>query len=89
MLSGSMPAGGLAILRIRLLLMWGVPRTATLQVNCALGKVPDERQQVLPARLVFLNAPVAIQFRLTHYRKTYRVSYGVLTASPPIRVSKT
>ena len=42
MLSGSMPAGGLAILRIRLLPMWGPSRTATLQVNCALGKVPDE-----------------------------------------------
>ncbi len=42
MLSGSMPAGGLAILRIRLLPMWGPSRTATLQVNCALAKVPDE-----------------------------------------------
>jgi hypothetical protein len=37
-----MPAGGLAVFRIRLLPMWGAPRTATLQVNCALGKVPDE-----------------------------------------------
>jgi len=44
MLSGSMPAGGLAVFRIRLLPMWGVSRTATLQINCALGKVPDERQ---------------------------------------------
>jgi hypothetical protein len=42
MFSGAMPAGGLAVFRIRLLPMWGVPRTATLQVNCALGKVPDE-----------------------------------------------
>jgi hypothetical protein len=42
MLSGSMPAGGLALLRIRLLPMWGPSRTAVLQVNCALGKVPDE-----------------------------------------------
>jgi len=42
MFSGSMPAGGLAVLRIRLLPMWGPSRTATLQVNCALGKVPDE-----------------------------------------------
>jgi len=42
MLSGSMPAGGLAVFRIRLLPMWGASRTATLQVNCALGKVPDE-----------------------------------------------
>jgi hypothetical protein len=42
MLSGSMPAGGLAVLRIRLLPMWGPSRNAVLQVNCALGKVPDE-----------------------------------------------
>jgi hypothetical protein len=44
MLSGSMPAGGLAVFRIRLLPMWGSSRSAVLQVNCALGKVPDERQ---------------------------------------------
>jgi len=44
MFSGSMPAGGLAVLRIRLLPMWGMSRTATLEVNCALGKLPDERQ---------------------------------------------
>jgi len=43
MLSGSMPAGGLAVIRIRLLQMWGPSRNAVLQVNCALGKVPDER----------------------------------------------
>jgi len=43
MFSGSMPAGGLAVFRIRLLPMRGVSRTATLEVNCALGKVPDER----------------------------------------------
>jgi len=42
MLSGSMAAGGLAVLRIRLLPLSGFPRNATLQVNCALGKVPDE-----------------------------------------------
>jgi len=42
MLSGSMPAGGLAVLRIRFLPMWGPPRNAVLQVNCALGNVPDE-----------------------------------------------
>jgi hypothetical protein len=42
MFSGSMPAGGLAVLRIRLLPMWGPSRNAVLQVNCALGKVPDE-----------------------------------------------
>jgi hypothetical protein len=44
MLSGSMPTGGLAVLRVRLLPMRGLSRTATLQVNCALGKVPDEHQ---------------------------------------------
>jgi len=42
MLLGSVPAGGLAVLRIRLLPMWGPSRNAVLQVNCALGKVPDE-----------------------------------------------
>jgi hypothetical protein len=41
-----MPAGGLAVLRIQLIPMWGrgPSRTAVLQVNCALGKVPEERQ---------------------------------------------
>jgi hypothetical protein len=37
-----MPAGGLAVFRIRLLPMSGLGRTALLQLNCALGKVPDE-----------------------------------------------
>jgi hypothetical protein len=32
------------VLRIRLLPMCGPPKSATLQVNCALGKVPEERQ---------------------------------------------
>ena len=41
--SGPMPAGGLAVLRIHLLPMSGFARNATLQVNCALGKVPTER----------------------------------------------
>jgi hypothetical protein len=44
MFSSSMPLGGLAVFRIRLLPMWGPSRTAVLQVNCALGKVPEERQ---------------------------------------------
>jgi hypothetical protein len=43
MFSGSVAAGGLAVLRIRLLPVLGFVRNATLQVNCALGKVPDER----------------------------------------------
>jgi len=42
MFSGSMPAGGLAVFRIRLLPVWGLSKNATLQVNCALGKVPDK-----------------------------------------------
>jgi hypothetical protein len=42
MFLGSMPAGGLAVFRIRLLPMWGLAKTATLEVNCALGKVPPE-----------------------------------------------
>jgi hypothetical protein len=42
MFSGSMAAGGRAVLRIRLLPVLGFAKNATLQVNCALGKVPDE-----------------------------------------------
>jgi hypothetical protein len=42
MFSGSMPAGGLAVLRIRLFPVLGLTKNATLQVNCALGKVPPE-----------------------------------------------
>ncbi len=40
---GSTAAGGRAVFRIRLLPVWGAgPKTATLQVNCAIGKVPPE-----------------------------------------------
>ncbi len=42
--SGPMPTGGLAVFRIHLLPMSGISKTAVLQVNCALGKVPAERQ---------------------------------------------
>ena len=52
MFPGSMPAGGLAVLRIRLLPVRGLSKNATLQVNCALGKVPPERQ-VEGIRLAF------------------------------------
>jgi hypothetical protein len=52
MFSGSMPAGGLAVLRIRLLPVLGLAKNATLQVNCALGKVPPEHQ-VEGVRLAF------------------------------------
>lgn len=41
---GSMPTGGLAVFRIRLLPMSGPSKTAMLQANCALGKVPAGRQ---------------------------------------------
>lgn len=43
MFSGSMPAGGLAVLRVRMLPVLGFARNATLQLNCAVGKVPSER----------------------------------------------
>ena len=43
MFSNPMPAGGLAVFRIRLLPMSGPPRTSVLQVNCPLGNVPRER----------------------------------------------
>jgi len=52
MFAGSMPAGGQAVFRIRLLPMWGLSKTALLQVNCALGKVPPEHQ-VEGIRLAF------------------------------------
>jgi len=42
--SGPMPTGGLAVFRIRLLPISGLANTAILQLNCALGKVPAERQ---------------------------------------------
>jgi hypothetical protein len=44
MLSGPMAAGGRAVFRIRLLPVWGSSKNATLEVNCALGKVPPEHQ---------------------------------------------
>jgi hypothetical protein len=44
MMLHSMPAGGLAVLRIELVPMSGLSRSATLQVNCPLGKVPDDHQ---------------------------------------------
>jgi hypothetical protein len=44
MLAGPIPAGGLALLRIRLLPDVGKPKEALLQVNCAMGKVPANQQ---------------------------------------------
>jgi hypothetical protein len=40
---GSMPTGGLAVFRIRLLPIQGPRTNAVLQVNCTLGEVPRER----------------------------------------------
>jgi hypothetical protein len=42
--SGPLPTGGLAIFHIRLLPMRGTTKSAVLQVNCALGEAPRERQ---------------------------------------------
>lgn len=39
----SSPVGGLAVLRVRLLPLSGITKTAMLQLNCALGAVPRER----------------------------------------------
>jgi hypothetical protein len=58
MFSGSMPEGGRAVFRIRLLPVWGLSKNATLQVNCAIGKVPPEHQ-VEGIRLAFEGGDVA------------------------------
>jgi len=44
MFPGPMPAGGRAVFRTRLIPVLGFAKNATLQVNCALGKVPPEHQ---------------------------------------------
>ena len=43
-LNGPLPAGGLALFRIELLPDVGKPKDAFLQVNCAIGKVPENQQ---------------------------------------------
>jgi hypothetical protein len=43
MFTASMPAGGLAVLHIHFLPMRGAEKTATLQVSCALGRVPADQ----------------------------------------------
>jgi len=48
----AVPTGGLAVFRIRLLSISGVSKTAVLEVNCALGNVPNERS-VEGIRLIF------------------------------------
>jgi hypothetical protein len=50
--SGPLPTGGLAIFSVLLTPVSGTTKTAVLQVNCALGKVPDEHQ-VEGVRLAF------------------------------------
>lgn len=44
LLTGPLPTGGLALLRIQLLPDTGKPKDAILQVNCAIGKVPENQQ---------------------------------------------
>ena len=44
MLLGPTAAGGLAIFRVRLIPLTGAPQNGLLQLNCALGNVPPERQ---------------------------------------------
>jgi hypothetical protein len=44
LMAGPVVAGGLAVIRIRLLPDAGGPTDAVLRVNCAKGKVPEERQ---------------------------------------------
>jgi hypothetical protein len=45
LLTGPLPTGGLALLRIQLLPDAGKPKDAFLQVNCALGKVPADQKE--------------------------------------------
>jgi hypothetical protein len=40
----SMAAGGRAVFRVRMLPIVGAPRMATLEINCAVGQPPAERQ---------------------------------------------
>jgi len=84
MLTGSMPAGGLAVMRIRLLPMWGPSRNAVLQVNCALGKVPDEH----PADGISLTFEGGGEFDLEPSGRTMFVSTR-LAASPAAKPAAT
>ena len=84
MLSGPMPVGGLAEMRIRLLPMWGPSRNAVLQVNCALGKVPDEH----PADGISLTFEGGGEFDLEPSGRTMFVSTR-LAASPAAKPAAT
>jgi hypothetical protein len=56
MMAGPVAAGGVAIIRIRLLPDAGSPAEAVLQVNCAKGKVPADAQSD-GARLTITGGP--------------------------------
>jgi hypothetical protein len=43
-MTGPVAAGGVALIRIRLLPDAGTPTDAVLRVNCAKGKVPEDTQ---------------------------------------------
>jgi hypothetical protein len=90
MLSGPMPAGGLAVLRTRLLPMWGPSRNAVLQVNCALGKVPEERQTE-GIRLTFEGGGVAFDEEVSGRTMFVLTSPGAKTAQtkPPATEGET
>jgi hypothetical protein len=77
--ASSMPAGGLAVFHVRLLPMWGASKTATLQVNCALGKVPDEHQTE-GIRLTFEGGGVAFDEEVSGRTMFVLTRQG---ASPP------
>jgi hypothetical protein len=57
MMAGPVAAGGLAVIRIRLLPDAGSPTDAILRVNCARGKVPAEEQSD-GVRLTITGGPV-------------------------------
>jgi hypothetical protein len=87
MFSGSMAAGGLAVLRIRLMPVSGLSKNATLQVNCALGKVPPEHQ-VEGIRLAFEGGGVEfdeeVSGRTLFLLTTPRASAAVKAPAPEV-----
>ena len=82
----SVPLGGLAVFRIRLLPTMGPSKAAVLQVNCALGNVPRERSvegirvtlekdssefsEELGGHVMFLSTPVASAIAKARQNKT-------------------
>src|SRR5262249_23038779 len=57
LMTGPVAAGGLAVMRVRLLPDAGSPRNALLRVNCAKGKVP-ENEASDGVQLTFAVGPV-------------------------------